>query len=64
MNLSWDGSYGPSRIKVLLGSLSLEHTGDTQRRRPQVLKITRWVLTGYENSLLYLILQLLTRNGF
>jgi hypothetical protein len=29
-----------------------------------VLKITRSVLTGYGNSLLYLILQPLTRNGF
>jgi hypothetical protein len=31
--------------------------------RPPVLKITRSVLTGYENSLLYMILQPLTRNG-
>jgi len=32
--------------------------------RPLVLKITRSVLTGYENSLLYLIHQPLTRNAF
>jgi hypothetical protein len=32
--------------------------------RPAVLKITRSVLIGYENSLLYLILQPLTRTEF
>jgi hypothetical protein len=34
-----------------------------QRCRPPVLKITRLVLTGYENSLLYSILCLLSRTG-
>jgi len=38
----------------------VEHTGDGVTRRPTVLKITRCVLTGYENSLLYLICQPVT----
>ena len=31
--------------------------------RPPVLKITRWVLMGYENSLLYSILCAVSRKG-
>jgi hypothetical protein len=38
----------------------VERTGDGQTRRPPVLKITQYVLIGYENSLLYSIPQPLT----
>ena len=40
--------------------MRVEHTGDGVTRRPTVLKITRSVLTCYENSLLYLIFQPVT----
>ena len=40
----------------------VERTGDTKRCRPPVLKITRWVLIGSENSLLYSILCALSRD--
>ena len=48
---------GDNRVRV-------ERTPLTGTRYPPVLKITRSVLTGYENSLLYLIPQPLTRNAF
>ena len=44
--------------------VGVEPTGDGVTRRPPVLKITWWVPTGYENSLLYLILQPLTSIEF
>jgi hypothetical protein len=37
--------------------VEVEPTGDRKTCRPPVLKITQCVLTGYENSLLYLISQ-------
>jgi len=40
--------------------VGVEPTGDGVTRHPPVLKNTRSVLIGYENFLLYLILQLLT----
>ena len=40
--------------------MGVEPTGDGVTRRPPVLKNTRSVLIGYENFLLYLILQPLT----
>ena len=42
--------------------MGVEPIDDAERRRPPVLKITKSVLTGYGNSLLYLILLPLTRN--
>jgi hypothetical protein len=42
----------------------VERTGDGKTRRPPVLKITWSVLNGYENFLMYLILQPFTRNEF
>jgi len=44
--------------------VGVEPTGVRGTRRPPVLKITQCVLTRYENPLLYLILQLFTRNEF
>jgi hypothetical protein len=44
--------------------VGVEPTDDGVTRRPPVLKITMSVPTGYENSLLYLILQPLTKNSF
>jgi len=43
--------------------MGVEPTVAVLRQRPPVLRITKRVLTGYENSLLYLILQSLTGNG-
>ena len=40
--------------------MGVEPTGDGVTRHPPVLKNTSDVLIGYENSLLYLILQPLT----
>jgi hypothetical protein len=42
----------------------VERTSDGGTRRPPVLKITGSIPTGYENSLLYLICQPLTRRAF
>jgi len=44
--------------------MGVEPTDDRDTRHPPVLKITYHVLTGYENSLLYLILQGLSRATF
>jgi hypothetical protein len=44
--------------------VGVEPTVAAERRRPLVLKITKGVVIGHENSLLYLILQPLTRNVF
>ena len=44
--------------------VGVEPTGDGVTPRPPVLKITQCVLTGDENSLLYLIRQPFTRNRF
>jgi len=44
--------------------MGVEPIDDIARCHPPVLKINWGVLIRYENSLLYLILQLLTRNAF
>jgi hypothetical protein len=44
--------------------VGVEPTGDRIACHPPVLKITYGVLIGYENSLLYLILQPFTRDTF
>jgi hypothetical protein len=44
--------------------MGVEPIGDRIACHPPVLKITQCALTRYENSLLYLILQPLTRNAF
>jgi hypothetical protein len=44
--------------------VGVEPTGDGKIRRPPVLKIIQCVLIGYENALLYLIIQPLTSTEF
>ena len=44
--------------------MGVEPTGDRKTYRPPVLKITTSVLTGFENFLSYLILQLHTSTAF
>jgi hypothetical protein len=48
------------RVNGLAERVGVEPTGDRKTCRPPVLKITRSVLTRYENSLIYLICQPVT----
>ena len=57
-------SVGIFPVSRLLDSAPLGHRGDVDSEEVPclpVLKITQYVLTGSENSLLYLIFQPLTR---
>jgi hypothetical protein len=60
---SADRAQGQLSLSFWRKRMRVERTDDIRDAVRRFLKITRWVLIGYENSLLYLILCPLSRNA-